>query len=150
MYSDRPRMVMAGELVGWRKMVGMADYSDGAKIMRRYMHNSIGSKSSLDWQPQLEQEALRFLQKLLRSPENLISHIRQTAGATVVRLTYGYTPKDENDEYIKIAERAHGQFCSSNDSWDVYGRCVPVIEIYTMGSVQAHCDRMAETIIGTY
>ncbi|KAJ1300548.1 hypothetical protein OPQ81_002202 [Rhizoctonia solani] len=103
-------MVMASELVGWKKMLGMADYSEGAKTMRRYIHHSISARTSSDWLTQQEQEALRFLQKLLRSPENLISHIRQTSGATVVRLTYGYTPKDQDDEYIKIAERAMENF----------------------------------------
>ncbi|CAE6442132.1 unnamed protein product [Rhizoctonia solani] len=63
-----------------------------------------------DWRVQQEQEALRFLYKLLHSPENLISHIRHTAGATVVRLTYGYTPKDQDDEYIKTAETAMNHF----------------------------------------
>jgi hypothetical protein len=32
------------------------------------------------------------------------------AGSTVLRLTYGYTPKDEEDEYIAIAERAVDSF----------------------------------------
>ncbi|CAE7159557.1 unnamed protein product [Rhizoctonia solani] len=109
-YSDRPRMVMAGELVGWNRMVAISNYSDRIKTIRKYMHNSISSRTSQDWQPQQEQEAIRFLQKLRRSPENLISHIRHTAGATVVRLVYAYTPKDEDDEYIKIAERAMGNF----------------------------------------
>ncbi|GAB1525335.1 hypothetical protein RhiTH_008494 [Rhizoctonia solani] len=63
-----------------------------------------------DWHPQQEQEALRFLQKLLHSPEKLMSHIRHAAGATVARLTYGYTPKEEGDEYISIAERAMDNF----------------------------------------
>ncbi|CAE6459815.1 unnamed protein product [Rhizoctonia solani] len=67
-------MVMAGELVGWKKMVGMADYAGGAKIML------------------------------------IIDYVQRTAGATVVRLTYGYIPRDEDDEYIKIAERAMDNF----------------------------------------
>ncbi|CAE6484159.1 unnamed protein product [Rhizoctonia solani] len=109
-YSDRPHMVMARELMGWNRMLGMADYLEGTKIIRKYMHNSMGAKTMPDWRPQQEQEAFRFLQKLLRSPENLLSHIRHAAGATVVRLTYGYTPKDEDDEYIKIAEAVMDHF----------------------------------------
>ncbi|KDN34391.1 hypothetical protein RSAG8_12524, partial [Rhizoctonia solani AG-8 WAC10335] len=109
-YSDRPNMIMARDFVGWNRMLGMADYTEGTKVIRRYMHNSMSAKAMSDWRPQQEQEAFRFLQKVLRSPEKLISHIRHTAGATVVRLAYGYTPKDEDDEYIKIAELAMVHF----------------------------------------
>ncbi|CCO37484.1 O-methylsterigmatocystin oxidoreductase Short=OMST oxidoreductase [Rhizoctonia solani AG-1 IB] len=88
----------------------MADYSERTKVIRRYMHSSMSTKAIPNWQPQQEQQVYRFLQKLLHSPENLLAHIRHTAGATVVRLTYGYTPKDEGDEYIKQAELVMGAF----------------------------------------
>ncbi|CAE7110694.1 unnamed protein product [Rhizoctonia solani] len=109
-YSDRPQMIMARDLVGWNLMLGLADYSEGTKIIRRYMHNSISVKAMPDWREQQEQEVFHFLRKLLHSPEKLISHIRHTAGATVVRLTYGYTPKDQDNEYIKIAELVMDHF----------------------------------------
>ncbi|KAG8679301.1 hypothetical protein FRC11_003903, partial [Ceratobasidium sp. 423] len=44
-YSDRPHMVMAKDLVGWRQMLGMADYSERTKVIRRYMHQSISAKA---------------------------------------------------------------------------------------------------------
>ena len=34
----------------------------------------------------------------------------RTAGASVVKLTYGYTVKDKSDEYITVAERAAESF----------------------------------------
>ncbi|CUA68411.1 O-methylsterigmatocystin oxidoreductase [Rhizoctonia solani] len=94
-------------------MVALADYTDNTKAIRRYMHSSMSAKAMPDWQPQQEQEAFRFLQRLLRSPEGFLSHIRHTAGATVVRLTYGYTPKDKDDEYIKTAEVVMDNFSSA-------------------------------------
>ncbi|CAE7152372.1 unnamed protein product [Rhizoctonia solani] len=68
-YSDRPQMIMARDLVSWNRMLGLADYSEGMKTIRRYMHNSISAKAMLDWREQQEQEAFRFFQKLLHSPE---------------------------------------------------------------------------------
>ncbi|KAF8748613.1 cytochrome P450 [Rhizoctonia solani] len=109
-YSDRPSMVMLKDLVGWRQLLGMSDYSERTRVIRRYMHNSMSSKKILDWEPQQEKEAYRFLQKLLLSPENFLAHIRHTAGASVVRLTYGYIPKDEDDEYIEKAEHVMDVF----------------------------------------
>jgi hypothetical protein len=49
--------------------------------------------------------------QMSRDPYPLVNHVAySTAGATVVRLTYGYTPKDEGDEYIKQAELVMGAF----------------------------------------
>ncbi|CEL58967.1 O-methylsterigmatocystin oxidoreductase OS=Aspergillus flavus (strain ATCC 200026 / FGSC A1120 / NRRL 3357 / JCM 12722 / SRRC 167) GN=ordA PE=2 SV=1 [Rhizoctonia solani AG-1 IB] len=109
-YSDRPHMIMASELIGWGDFLGMCKYGDRARGMRRLLHTTINSKAIKYWWPQQEREAHKFLRKLLHSPENLLTHIRHTAGATVAKLTYGYDVKDESDEYIDKAERALGAF----------------------------------------
>lgn len=109
-YSDRPHMVMAGELVGWGQTTGMVNYASGARDMRKLIHSSMGPRAMQDWWPHQEQELLKFLQKLLHTPDDLIDHIRHAAGTSVVRLTYGYTPKEKNDGYIAIAERAMDSF----------------------------------------
>ncbi|KAH7320361.1 cytochrome P450 [Rhizoctonia solani] len=114
MYNDIPHMVMVGDLAGWNEMLALGDYTERTKIMRKYMHNSLSAKAMPDWGSQQEQEAHRFLYRLLHSPENLIPHIRHTVGATVVRLTYGYTPEDQDDEYIKITETAIDHFASGS------------------------------------
>ncbi|KAG9118492.1 hypothetical protein FRC07_006967, partial [Ceratobasidium sp. 392] len=62
------------------------------------------------WRPLQEQEALRFIQRLLRTPQDLVAHIRQTAGATVVKLTYGYMVHDSSDKFIIAAEQAVDSF----------------------------------------
>ncbi|KAF8607171.1 cytochrome P450 [Ceratobasidium sp. AG-I] len=109
-YSDRPRLVMAGELMGWDQTVSLKSNGDMFRHIRRLLHDGISPKG---WWPLQEQEALKFLQRLLHTPEDLISHIRQTAGATVVKLTYGYTVSDNSDEYLKVAERAVNKFSAA-------------------------------------
>jgi hypothetical protein len=84
------------------------------------------------------------------------------AGATVVRLTYGYTPKDEEDEYIGIAERAMDSFSLLTTPGmfmvDIFpfrtfihtaisvpaGLMAQYSEIHSFGAVQANSPTMAD------
>ncbi|CAE6452613.1 unnamed protein product [Rhizoctonia solani] len=96
--------------IGWEDFLGMCKYGEPARGMRRLLHTTMNPRAIQDWWPQQEQEAHKFLRKLLYSPENLNMHIRHTAGATATKPTYGYNVKDGSDEYITRAERALSAF----------------------------------------
>ncbi|QRV84775.1 cytochrome P450 family protein [Ceratobasidium sp. AG-Ba] len=106
LYSGRPRFVMARELVGWNQVTGLLSYGHDFRRTRRLLHDGLGPKSIQTWQPRLEREALKFIQRLLSTPEDFIAHIRQNAGATVIEITYGYSVHDKSDEFITAAEQA--------------------------------------------
>ncbi|KAG8691662.1 hypothetical protein FRC09_011561 [Ceratobasidium sp. 395] len=109
-YSYRPRLVMAGELAGWDQNLELMSDTNRVRRVRKLLHDGMNNKAMQNWRPMQEQEALRFVQRLLRTPEDLVAHIRQTAAATVVKLTYGYTVHDTSDEYIMAAEQAMDSF----------------------------------------
>ncbi|KAG8750972.1 hypothetical protein FRC12_012658, partial [Ceratobasidium sp. 428] len=109
-YSGRPRLVMAGDLVGWDRILGLISDANQVKRVRKLLHDGINQKAMQNWRPLQEQDALRFVQRLLHTPQDLVAHIRQTAAATVVKLTYGYTVHDISDEYIMAAEQAMASF----------------------------------------
>ncbi|KAF8607192.1 hypothetical protein BDV93DRAFT_505423 [Ceratobasidium sp. AG-I] len=94
--------------VGWNRLLALIPYGDGARRIRKLLHDGMNPKIMQDWWPLQEQEALKFLQRLLHAPGDLMAHIRQYAsspncGASVVKLTYGYTVKDKSDEYISFS-----------------------------------------------
>ncbi|KAG9098915.1 hypothetical protein FRC07_010575, partial [Ceratobasidium sp. 392] len=60
--------------------------------------------------PAQEQEALKFVQRLLETPDDLHQYIRQTSGATLIRLVYGYDVKDRHDYFLNLAEEAVSTF----------------------------------------
>ncbi|KAG9098442.1 hypothetical protein FRC07_010644 [Ceratobasidium sp. 392] len=60
--------------------------------------------------PVQEQEVLKFIQRLLDTPDDFHQHIRQTAGATLIKLTYGYDVKDRHDYFLNLAEEAVSMF----------------------------------------
>ncbi|KAK0470764.1 cytochrome P450 [Armillaria novae-zelandiae] len=100
-YSERPKMVMAGELMGWNEIIGLASYGETFRSHRKLLHSVLGSKSAIrTFYPMEEQEAVNLMKRLLDSPEKLHSHISQDVAALVLRITYGYEVKSDNDEMV--------------------------------------------------
>ncbi|KAI1789418.1 cytochrome P450 [Ganoderma leucocontextum] len=93
-YSDRPNAVMAGELVGWDRGLGYAHGPDNPRFreFRRLFQQSIGSRPCLD--PHIlgmqEEETHRLMLRILRDPKNFYRHPRESTGALILRLAYGY------------------------------------------------------------
>ncbi|KAG6879997.1 hypothetical protein C0992_008204 [Termitomyces sp. T32_za158] len=110
MYSDRPVMQMAGNLVGWRNGLSLMPYGDRVRLHRRLIHGSIGSKASIQEFSFVEQaETHRFLRRVLANPAYLAQQVRHTAGAIVTRIAYGYEAKENNDPFLEVAEKALSQ-----------------------------------------
>jgi hypothetical protein len=77
-YSDRPKLQMGGELVGWKDSVPLLPPGDRFRRHRRYFHRLIGSNSAMkQFQPMEEVETHRFLRRVLNEPEDLSAHIRR-------------------------------------------------------------------------
>ncbi len=69
---------MAGELMGWNDIIGLAPYGETFRAHRKLLHSVLGSKSTIrTFYPMEEQEALTLMKRLLDSPEKLHSHISQ-------------------------------------------------------------------------
>lgn len=77
-YSDRPVLHMAGELVGWRNTLVLIPCGERFRRFRRFFHQMIGTHSSIGrFLPLQEQEVHRFVRNVLLKPEDLASHIRR-------------------------------------------------------------------------
>jgi hypothetical protein len=79
-YSDRPTLQMAGELVGWRDTLVLLPYGDRFRRYRRFFHKLIGSVAAMkQFHPVEEAEARRFICQVLDCPNKLSAHIRRHA-----------------------------------------------------------------------
>ncbi|KAG5349488.1 hypothetical protein C0989_003480, partial [Termitomyces sp. Mn162] len=113
-YSDRPVLQMAGNLIGWRKGLGLMSYGDRFRRFRRLFHDIIGSKTSIQQFYYIEHvETHQFLRRVLANPVDLAQHIRHTAGAIITRITYGYQVKENGDPYVELADKVMSQFSDS-------------------------------------
>ncbi|EIM81916.1 cytochrome P450 [Stereum hirsutum FP-91666 SS1] len=145
-YSDRPPATMAGELVGWNLGLGYARFFPSTssptttsptnssfplhsqnrfRALRRFFHTSIGPRASLS--PDLvlmqEQERTRLLGRLIEFGKRSVGKggdvgdiIRQSTGALILLLTYGYRVNtDTGDPLVKIVEDAMLGFARASE-----------------------------------
>ncbi|KAI0260510.1 cytochrome P450 [Gloeopeniophorella convolvens] len=111
-YSDRPRMVMLGELMGWGRALVLSHYGDRLRAMRRFLHRFMGTRAHVAQHcyPTIERETRRFAARLLDAPERVFENIRQTTVATILDLMYGYRIKENDDPLVDLAEVVNAQF----------------------------------------
>lgn len=77
-YSDRPSLFMANELVGWKDSLPLSPYNERHKTMRTMFAKAIGTKAQLEtFAPMEEAETQRFLRRVIDEPRLLSEHIRK-------------------------------------------------------------------------
>ncbi|KIJ65809.1 hypothetical protein HYDPIDRAFT_109838 [Hydnomerulius pinastri MD-312] len=110
-YSDRPTLIMAGDLVGWGEGPALIPLSETWSEYRRLFAQFMGSKSKIDgFQSVLQDEARILINNIRTHPEEWIKHGRRFAGGIVLKMAYGYTAEIENDPLVKLVDDAMDQF----------------------------------------
>ncbi|KAF8840877.1 cytochrome P450 [Paxillus ammoniavirescens] len=105
--SDRPHLTMACDLVGWGSGMFFINYGARFRRYRKLFYHMFGNRSSTAiFNPIEEEETRRFLCNVLKRPDNLAAHIRATAGAIILKVTYGYTVQADEDPFVELADRA--------------------------------------------
>ena len=76
LYSDRPHMIMAGDIVGWDQVLVLLRYGPQFREYRRLMARILGSRKSVGaFAPVVEYQTGRLLLRLLRSPVEKLSSL---------------------------------------------------------------------------
>ncbi|OAX39048.1 cytochrome P450 [Rhizopogon vinicolor AM-OR11-026] len=110
LYSDRPVFPMA-KLAGWKDALPLLPYGDHFRWNRKNFHHVMGSRTAMKVHHPLEEiETHRFLKRIHVTPEELMKHVRHTAGAIILRISHGYEVKENDDPFIELADRALDQF----------------------------------------
>ncbi|OJA15899.1 hypothetical protein AZE42_09067, partial [Rhizopogon vesiculosus] len=113
-YSDRPVFPMA-ELVGLKEVLTMLPYGDSLRSSRKHFQRLIGSRAAVKvFHPIEEIETHRFLKRVLAEPGELMKHVQHTAGAVILRISYGYEVQEKNDPFVDLADRAVVIFSESS------------------------------------
>lgn len=130
-YSDRPRLVMGGELIGYSKTLAMMPYGDEFREFRRMSHKVFGTRAQVAKYNGLgEYEAKKWLRRVLNQPDNVAKDIRmyvsclyylcwrplltvvnvRFAGSIILQLMYGYEVLEEGDPVIPVVDLVTEQF----------------------------------------
>ncbi|OKL56052.1 hypothetical protein UA08_08613 [Talaromyces atroroseus] len=110
--SGRPMMVMANKLCGYESIVVCQGYNPMFRRYRRYLHQELGTKvSAAQFHDAQEIEVNRQLVRALREPEKWLVHFKTTAGATVLKMAYGYTiDPHKPDRLIELVDKMMLEF----------------------------------------
>jgi hypothetical protein len=77
-YSSRPHLTMACDLVGWKDTLILLKYTDKFKAYRRMFQSVIGTRASVDkFRDTLEEESVLMLRRLLDEPNNFNDPVRK-------------------------------------------------------------------------
>ncbi|KAJ3552901.1 hypothetical protein NM688_g3906 [Phlebia brevispora] len=127
-YAGRPYLVGAGEMIGWDQTVVLCQYNDMFRGMRRLLRQFMGGKTQMAKFHSLEQqETRRFLRRVLSDPDNLPEHIRKTAGAIILKMSYGYDIVEGEDPLINLVERAAEGFIYSTSPGAFLVDIIPIL-----------------------
>ncbi|EKM56470.1 uncharacterized protein PHACADRAFT_253611 [Phanerochaete carnosa HHB-10118-sp] len=110
-YSDRPVLMMGGEIVGWKYTLVLTPYGRRFREYRRFIAKLIGGPAQMQTHLPLEEyETRRFLKRILNDPERVSDHIRKTVGCIILKLSYGYEVQEGHDHLIELVDTATEQF----------------------------------------
>ncbi|KDQ57809.1 hypothetical protein JAAARDRAFT_276111 [Jaapia argillacea MUCL 33604] len=116
-YSDRPTLVMGGELLGWNTGLPLSRYKNPPgrfRRLRRMFHGVIGTKPLTEKFLGIEEKWNRlFLRKLLERPSEFTEHIRWMVGSIILEITYGYPVKEPVDPIVELIDKALHQFLTA-------------------------------------
>ena len=76
-YSDRPYFTMAGELMGFDNSLALLPYNVRFNETRRVTKGAMGPGAVRVFEELEKSVCLRFLGRVLDTPENFLAHIRQ-------------------------------------------------------------------------
>ncbi|KAJ7496794.1 cytochrome P450 [Mycena latifolia] len=111
-YSNRPNLVMCGELVGWDEGPALIQFGKRWSDYRRLMAQFLGTRSRVEtaYNHIFEQATHAYLRNLLQSPSLWKEHGYRYAGAIVLEIAYGYHADDRDDPLVKLVDEAMDQF----------------------------------------
>ncbi|KAF7330077.1 Cytochrome P450 [Mycena kentingensis (nom. inval.)] len=107
MYSDRPRMPMVRELMGWEEhSLGLMGYGPRWLLHRKVLQTAFNKGAIPTYNPSLSSLTERLLRDLLRDPAAFMDHFKKMSGALVMLLVYGLDVNSAADPYIHANEAA--------------------------------------------
>ncbi|KAJ6569369.1 cytochrome P450 [Mycena capillaripes] len=116
-YSSRPRLVMAGELVGFSQSIPLMPYTPRFLTLRCLIHKELTGTGLQKYWPLHEDESRILTEKILLDPDRFLDHIRQFVflhnnywGSVILRVTYGYQTAPHDDKFLFLAERVIALF----------------------------------------
>ncbi|KAJ6571315.1 cytochrome P450 [Mycena capillaripes] len=105
-YSDRARLPMLMELMGWDFNVAMMKYGDEWRAHRRLFNQGFTFRASIKYQPKQLNVTHELLRRVLKEPDDIMAHFRQWASEIIMSVAYGIDVLPSEDPYVSLAYEA--------------------------------------------
>ncbi|TCD61769.1 hypothetical protein EIP91_007971 [Steccherinum ochraceum] len=116
-YSNRPRLPMLKEVLGWSWNLVIQSYSEGfalhRKVVQQKFQPNVVAKS---YRTVMTREAKILLLNLHAHPDSFLRHLKRMAGATIMMIAYGHQVTTDEDEYVVLAEKVRGSSTGATGS----------------------------------
>jgi len=77
-YSNRPILMMGGEMVGWNRVLALTQYGPRFREYRKFMNRFVGTRASMEnLAPLQEREMGKFLARVMADPSSLVQQTRK-------------------------------------------------------------------------
>ncbi|TDL21759.1 cytochrome P450 [Rickenella mellea] len=114
-YSDRARMVMAGELAGYAEEMVFSNYGDRLRDMRKLFHRELNSPGLDKYWPLHTDASRNFVRNLWDGSNQIEEHVINFGGSLILEAVYGYHAAPKNDEWIKLSQDVMKSFTSASE-----------------------------------
>ncbi|KAI5122653.1 hypothetical protein M0805_007915 [Coniferiporia weirii] len=104
-YSDRPRMFVLGELMGWSNTLPFLPYGERFRKHRRMMQQHFNSHAVSAFRSIQTGQVHDFLRRVLVKPENFRKDVHRLIASSILMATFGHEVTSENDAYIALVNR---------------------------------------------
>ncbi|KAJ7648324.1 cytochrome P450 [Mycena polygramma] len=105
-YSNRPRLPMLNELMGWDFSLGLMPYGDHWLAHRKLVQNAVHPTALPRLRPVQVSATHELLRRTLQEPDQVLDHARHMAGRTIMSVAYGIDVLPYADPYISSIEAA--------------------------------------------
>ncbi|EIN08748.1 cytochrome P450 [Punctularia strigosozonata HHB-11173 SS5] len=101
--SDRPKMTLLNDLIGFSWHFAFMPYGERWRQLRRIFHENFNPTAVTSFFPIQRRQRIDLLRRLHRSPHRFVEHFQHYVGATIMEAVYGIKVAAEGDPYIETA-----------------------------------------------
>ncbi|KAK7040154.1 hypothetical protein VNI00_009960 [Paramarasmius palmivorus] len=129
-YSERPTLTFAGDMVGWNANMILSPYGSRFRALRKMVFRCGGSKTAVrGFQDAQIQEMHYFLAKVAEDPDQLLRHLRRSIGAIYLRMSHGYRVNREgSDPLVDVVEKAAYEFYLATKPGEWLVDIIPILK----------------------
>ncbi|CCL99952.1 uncharacterized protein FIBRA_01977 [Fibroporia radiculosa] len=105
-YSDRPRMVMLNEIMGFDSVLSILPYGDQWRLHRRWFQSAFQANTAEQNYRSLQERGVRrLLSVLLDAPADFMLHIKRYSGSAMMEIAYGHPSSSPDVDFMDWADK---------------------------------------------